>query len=170
MVDNSNAAITVVLWGKDAETFNDFGQPVLLIKSGKINEFSGGKTISMLGSSVMKKNPDLLEGHRLRGWFDNGGSDGVQNSISARTGTMGGGMAAEWLTFHETKLKNLGNGDKADFFQVKATIHLIRSGNAVYKACPQQDCNKKVVDLGIFRFIESFIFEKLQLVNISSFS
>lgn len=161
MVDNSNAAVTVVLWGKDAETFNDFGQPVLLIKSGKINEFGGGKTISMSGSSVMKKNPDLVEGHRLRGWFDNGGSDGVQNSVSARTGTMGGGMAAEWLTFHETKLKNIGNGDKADFFQVKATIHLIRSGNAVYKACPQQDCNKKVVDLGIFRFVGSFIFEKL---------
>lgn len=145
LVDNSNAAVNVTLWGNDAEAFNDFGQPVLLIKSGKINEFNGGKSISLLGNSVLKRNPDCVEGHRLRGWFDNGGASGIQMSVSARTG--GGNIATEWLTFHEAKLKNLGNGDKPDYYQVKATVHLIRNTNAFYKACPQADCNKKVVDL-----------------------
>lgn len=145
LVDNSNASINVTLWGKDAEDFNDYGQPVLLIKSGKINEFNGGKTISLLGNSVLKRNPDCVEGHRLRGWFDNGGASSIQASVSARVG--GGNYATEWLTFEEAKMKNLGNGDKPDYFQVKATVHLIRTSNAFYKACPTPDCNKKVVDM-----------------------
>lgn len=145
LVDNSNAAVNVTLWGKDAEDFNDYGQPVLLIKGGKINEFNGGKSISLLGNSVLKRNPDMPDGHRLRGWFDNGGASGIQLSVSARVG--GGNMATEWVTFLEAKEKNLGNGDKPDYFQTKATVHLIRDSNAYYKACPQPECNKKIVDL-----------------------
>lgn len=145
MVDNSNSSVTVVLWGQDAEKFQDFGQPVLLIKSGRINEFQGGKTVSMISSSVLKKNPDLVEGHRLRGWFDNGGAAGIQKNLSAKS--QGGGFATEWLSFEEAKAKNLGQGDKADFYQLKATIHMIRNTNAVYKACPQPECQKKVIEL-----------------------
>lgn len=146
MVDSSNASITVVLWGQDAEKFQDFGQPVLLVKGGRINEFNGGKTVSMVSSSVLKRNPDVVEGHRLRGWFNNGGATGIQKNLSARSGA-GGGFATEWLTFHEAKVKNLGQGDKPDFYQLKGTITMIRSTNAVYKACPQPECNKKVIDM-----------------------
>lgn len=79
LVDQSNAAVTVTLWGDSAEKFDDYSQPVLLIKGGSINEFNGGKSVSLLGSSVLKKNPDLNEGHKLRGWFDNGGNMGNKN-------------------------------------------------------------------------------------------
>lgn len=146
MVDNSNASITVVLWGQDAETFQDHGQPVLLVKGGRINEFNGSKTVSMVASSVLKRNPDVVEGHRLRGWFDNGGATGIQKNLSARS-QAGGNFATEWLTFHETKAKNLGHGDKPDYYQMKATITVLKSTNAVYKACPQPECNKKVIEL-----------------------
>lgn len=146
MVDNSNASITVVLWGQDAEKFQDFGQPVLLIKGGRMNEFNGGKTLSMVSSSVLKRNPDLVDGHRLRGWFDNGGASNIPKNLSARS-QAGGNFSTEWLSFHEAKAKNLGNGDKPDYYQLKGTINMIRAANAVYKACPQQECNKKVIDL-----------------------
>lgn len=101
---------------------------------------------------VLKINPDCVEGHRLRGWFDNGGGEGIATSVSARTGA-GAGFTTEWLTFHDAKLKNLGNGDKPDYYQVKAVIHMVKTNNAAYKACPQADCNKKVIDMenGQFR-------------------
>lgn len=144
LVDSSEASVTLTLWGKEAEDFNHHTQPVVLVKDARINEFGGGKTLSVGNGSVLKINPDCVDGHRLRGWFDNGGAANISSSVSARTG--GGSFATEWMTFHETKLKNLGNGDKPDYFQVCGTIHLIKTNNAVYKACPQPDCNKKVVD------------------------
>lgn len=164
--------MNLTLWGAEAENFNDQGQPVLLIKSGRISEFGGGKSISTLSSTVLKKNPDLNEGHFLRGWFDNGGGREVRNSISAQTGGGAGNIAAEWLTFHEAKLKNLGNGDKPDYFQIKGTISLIRNTNLVYKACPQENCKKKVVDMqnGQYRCencnIESAHFKYRMIVNV----
>lgn len=147
MTQNSliSPQINITLWGNDAETFNDFGQPVVLVKNGRLSEFNGGKSVSLGSGSSLKINPDCVEGHRLRGWFDNGGGENITTSISARSGD-GGSFATEWLTFHEAKLKDLGSGEKPDYFQVKALVHIIRENNAVYKACPQADCNKKVVD------------------------
>lgn len=36
--------------------------------------------------------------------------------------------------------------DKGDYYQVKGTILLLRRENCLYKACPKDGCNKKVVD------------------------
>lgn len=160
----------MTLWNADAENFNDFGQPVLLVQGARVSEFGGGKSISFVGSTVLKHNPDLTEGHFLRGWFDNGGGREVHNSISAQSG--GGNFSTEWLTFHEAKLKSLGNGDKADYFQIKGTISLIRNANIVYKACAQENCKKKVVDMqnGQYRCetcnVETANFKYRLLVNV----
>ncbi|XP_058976432.1 replication protein A 70 kDa DNA-binding subunit-like [Musca domestica] len=143
LVDTSEAAVTVTIWGDEAVNFDGHVQPVVLVKGGRINEFNGGKSVSVGNGSVLKINPDIPEGHKLRGWFDNGGGANITNSVSARTGA-GGGYSTEWRTFYEAR--NLGTGDKADYFQTKAVVHLIKSNNAYYKACPQPDCNKKVID------------------------
>lgn len=145
IVDSSNAAVQLTLWGDDAQNFPAATNPVIAIKGARVNEFGGGKSLGLIAGSVMKMNPDIEAAHKVRGWYDNGGSDNVVSSVSTRTGT-GGTYTTEWITFHEAKEKNLGNGDKPDYFQVKALIHNVKSGNAVYKACPQPDCNKKVVD------------------------
>lgn len=58
-----------------------------------------------------------------------------------------GNFNTEWMTFNDTKLKNLGNGDKADYFQCKIVVHLVKTNGGLYKACAQADCNKKVIDL-----------------------
>lgn len=152
LVDNSNASVSVTLWGQEADEFNHFDNPVILISAGRINEFNGGKSISVGNGSVVKTNPDCVEGHRLRGWYDNGGAEHIETSVSARTGG-GGDFNTEWLTFHETKARNLGSGDKPEYFQLKGVVHIIKTSNAAYKACPQAECNKKVVDMenGQFR-------------------
>ncbi|XP_062558412.1 replication protein A 70 kDa DNA-binding subunit [Armigeres subalbatus] len=145
LVDMSNAAVSLTLWGEEAQGFSATNNPVLMIKGARVNEFGGGKSIGLVSSSVMKTNPNSEEAFKITGWYRNGGCNNVINSVSTRTGT-GSGFSTEWMTFHEAKEKNLGNGDKPDYFQVKALIHNIKSGNAIYKACPQADCNKKVVD------------------------
>ncbi|XP_016925019.4 replication protein A 70 kDa DNA-binding subunit [Drosophila suzukii] len=146
LVDMSNSAINLTLWGDDAVNFDGHVQPVILVKGTRINEFNGGKSLSLGGGSVMKINPDIPEAHKLRGWFDNGGGDNVANMVSARTG--GGNFSTDWMTLRDARARNLGSGDKPDYFQCKAVVHIVKQENAFYRACPQSDCNKKVVDEG----------------------
>ncbi|EDW96487.1 replication protein A 70 kDa DNA-binding subunit [Drosophila yakuba] len=150
LVDMSNSAISLTLWGDEAVNFDGHVQPVILVKGSRINEFNGGKSLSLGGGSIMKINPDIPEAHKLRGWFDNGGGDNVANMVSARTG--GGNFSTEWMTLKDARTRNLGSGDKPDYFQCKAVVHIVKQENAFYRACPQSDCNKKVVDEGNDQF------------------
>lgn len=50
------------------------------------------------------------------------------------------------MCFKEVKERDLGNSEKGDFFQTMATILLVRGENCFYKACPTEECNKKVTD------------------------
>lgn len=146
LIDTSNIAVQLVLWGDEAVNFEGHVQPVVLVKNARVTEFGGGKSLSIGNGSVFKINPDIPEGHRLRGWFDNGGGAGVATNVSSRITGAGGSFNADFMTFNEVRAKNLGTGDKPDYFQTKAVINIIRSTNAVYKACPQQECNKKVIE------------------------
>lgn len=84
LVDTSDAAVTLTIWGDDAVNFDGHVQPVILVKGARVSEFNGGKTLSLGNGSVMKINPDIPECHKLRGWFDNGGGENITNSVSAR--------------------------------------------------------------------------------------
>lgn len=83
--------VTLTLWGSQAEEFDGSLQPVLAVRNGRINEYGGGKSVSLLQSSVLQVNPDITEAHKLRGWFDNIGSTQEQENISGRTAGAGGG-------------------------------------------------------------------------------
>ncbi|KAH8355942.1 hypothetical protein KR200_003721, partial [Drosophila serrata] len=146
LVDMSSSAINLTLWGDDAVNFDGHVQPVILVKGTRINEFNGGKSLSLGGGSIMKINPDIPEAHKLRGWFDNGGGDNIANMVSARTG--GGSYSTDWMTLKDIQIRNLGCGDKPDYFQCKAVVNVVKQENSYYRACPQTDCNKKVVDEG----------------------
>jgi len=56
------------------------------------------------------------------------------------------------MTLKDARARNLGSGDKPDYFQCKAVVHIVKQENAFYRACPQSDCNKKVVDEGNDQF------------------
>lgn len=76
--------VSLTLWGQDAENFDGVLQPVIFIKGGRINEFGGGKTVSMGSGTSMKINPDISEAHRLRGWYDNEGHRKDYYNVSSR--------------------------------------------------------------------------------------
>lgn len=152
LVDQSLTAATVTLWGTQAEEFDGSTQPVVAIKGGRITEFSGAKSISLVGSSVLNINPDIEEAHKLRGWFDCLTDDANFNSVSLRSGGADG-IGSKCITLKEAKDSQLGGGDKADYYNTFATVVHIRTENSVYKACPAPDCNKKVIDqnTGMYR-------------------
>lgn len=146
LVDTSNASVQLVLWGEQAENFDMNSHPVILITSARVAEFGGGKTIGLGANGLMTLNPDTDDAIKLKKWFASGSADNISASVSTKTSTAGN-MPADWLSFYEVKEGNLGTGDKPDYFQCKAMVHNIRPNNAVYKACPSTDCNKKLVDL-----------------------
>lgn len=59
----------------------------------------------------------------------------------------------QWMSFKQVQENGLGNSEKGDYYQVLGTVLMIRTENAIYKSCPTDNCNKKLVDLanGMFK-------------------
>ncbi|KAL1462309.1 hypothetical protein WDU94_014152 [Cyamophila willieti] len=144
LVDQSQASVTMTLWGKDAETFDASNKPVVAVKAARVQEFQGGKTLSLSMSSVLSLNPDIPEGHKLQGWYSNQSNTKFE-PVSQRTGG-GAGAGGNMILIREIQDQQLGMGDKADYCSVRGIIQVFRGSNTTYKACPSQDCNKKVID------------------------
>ncbi len=100
----------------------------------------------------------MPEAHKLRGWYDNHGSTATASSISMTRGP-GSGGGGSYKTFGEAKFENLGSGEKPDYYNVKAMVAMINKERALYMACPQDECNKKV-----FIFNCNFIFYHAQVL------
>ncbi|XP_044271504.1 replication protein A 70 kDa DNA-binding subunit-like [Tribolium madens] len=176
LVDQSKTSVALTLWGTQADSFDPTNNPVVVIKGAKVGEFGGGKNLSTLMSSQLKLNPDIQECHRIKGWFDSEGQYETVTHLSERTGV--GNFQTAWMNLKEVQDKGLGNSEKGDYFQTKATILLVRSENSLYKACPTENCNKKIVDLenGMYRCekccrdFPNFKYRLLVSMNIGDFS
>ncbi|XP_015111159.1 replication protein A 70 kDa DNA-binding subunit [Diachasma alloeum] len=173
MIDMSNMMITLTLWGTQAESFDGSNHPVIAVKGARLGEFNGGKSLSTLSSSVIQVDPDLPEAHRLRGWWTTTGHSAEAKSISRGIG--GGSMAGSWMNigaaFAAGTALTMSN---TETYLCKAAVTFIRSENAIYKACPTDTCNKKVVDHeGCFRCekcnrdFPNFKYRLLAQINIS---
>jgi replication factor A1 len=108
-----------------------------------------GRSLSMIGTSLMTSNPDIPEAHVLRGWYD---STGNEQSFQAHTRSdgpsgMGGG-------FKRSELKSLAEAkgielaDTPIYFSTQASLVHIKSDNMSYPACSTPNCNKKVIEDG----------------------
>ncbi|XP_033126766.1 replication protein A 70 kDa DNA-binding subunit-like [Anneissia japonica] len=144
LVDDSERIVNLTLWREQAETFDASNNPVLAIKGAKVSDF-GGRSLNLSSGAVLQMNPDIPRAHQLKGWYDNVGYSKDMHSISEQRGG-GGGGSANWMTIKESQ--NLGQGEKPDYFTMKGTIMHMKSENCLYKACPEKDCNKKLLDNG----------------------
>ncbi|XP_077278680.1 replication protein A 70 [Temnothorax americanus] len=152
IVDDSGTMVCVTLWGKQAEDFDGSNNPILAIKGARVGEFNGGKNLSLINSSVLEKDPDLPEAHRLRGWYTAVGHSENAKSLSRAGGN--GDFNAPLCTFQEATEARLGEKmNLPDSFTVVAIVNMIRVENAIYKACPVDGCKKKLIDqsTGVFR-------------------
>lgn len=146
VIDDSGKVVNLTLWGKEAEGFDASSNPVVAVKGARLSSF-GGRSLSVLQSSIFQINPDIPRAHSLKGWYDSEGHQQEAQSISENR-TMGGGGSTNWLTFQEVQQQNLGSGEKPDYFTTKATILFAKKENCMYMACPSEQCNKKVIENG----------------------
>ncbi|CAN7938762.1 unnamed protein product [Ixodes hexagonus] len=151
LVDRSSAEVSLTLWGDEAEKFDASNNPVVAVKGARVSDF-GGVSLSMIGGSLLQLNPDIPESHALCGWYSNEGASLQTQSLSVRGGGFDG-ASASWKHLSQAKQQKLGFGDRPDFFSCKASVAIVRKENCLYKACPSERCNKKVVNLenGLFR-------------------
>ncbi|XP_071946276.1 replication protein A 70 kDa DNA-binding subunit-like [Antedon mediterranea] len=146
LVDDSEQIVNLTLWRDQAENFDGSNNPVMAIKGAKLSDF-GGRSLTISSASVMQINPDIPRAHQLKGWYDNVGCSKEMQSIS-KGGGGGGGGSANWFNLHEVNSQNLGKSEKADYYTMKGTIMFLKKENCLYKACPEAECNKKLVDNG----------------------
>ncbi|XP_073010537.1 replication protein A 70 kDa DNA-binding subunit A isoform X1 [Typha latifolia] len=155
--DVSGRCVELTLWGefcnkegRQLQEMLDTGAfPVLAVKAGKVNDFSG-KSVGTISSTQIFINPDLPEAHKLREWFDRGGKDVASQSIS-RDVMPALSRNEIRKTVSQIKDEGLGRGDKPDWMSVKATVSFIKTDNFCYTACPlmigDRQCSKKVTRL-----------------------
>ncbi|KAL3830024.1 hypothetical protein ACJIZ3_018826 [Penstemon smallii] len=162
--DQSGRSVELTLWGDFCnregqqlqETVENGTFPVLAVKAGKINDFSG-KSIGTISSTQLFIDPDFPEAHSLRDWFDRGGKNTSSHSIS-REFIPGGGPRNEIRkSLAQIKDEGLGRSDKPDWITVKATTSFIKTDTFCYTACPlmigDRQCNKKVTKSGNSRWL-----------------
>lgn len=156
--DGSGRSVELTMWGEfcnreghQLQEMIDSGSfPVLAVKSGKVNDFSG-KSIGTISATQLFINPDFPEACNLRMWFDRGGKHAASQSIS-RDIVPAGSKNEIRKTVSQIKDEGLGRSDKPDWITVKATISFIKTDTFCYTACPlmigDRQCNKKVTSSG----------------------
>ncbi|MQL96812.1 hypothetical protein Taro_029488 [Colocasia esculenta] len=156
--DASGKSVDLTLWGdlcnrqgRELQEMFDSGYfPVLAVKAGKVNDFSG-KTVGTISSTQLFIDPDLPEARSLRGWFDGGGKSAASQSISKDVMPV---LQQNEIrkTVSQIKDEGLGRREKPDWVTVKATVSFIKTDTFCYTACPltvgDRQCGKKVSRVG----------------------
>ncbi len=174
LVDDTNTAITVTLWGDRAEApAVSFDGKVVAFKGAKLSDY-GGRSLSTYQSTQVDFEPDLPETHRLVEWWRTSGSS---SAVMSLTSTGQGGQAGSGPIDHielrktlvQIKNEGLGSTDRVsctrtvtlqgDIIHTKAEIiYAFHSPDKApwYPACPNmaaanpgeesKACNKKLVE------------------------
>lgn len=147
IVDDSGYSVRVTVWGKTATNFDAEPEAVIAFKGVRVSDF-GGRSLSLLSSGTMAVNPDIPEGHRLKGWYDASGRNGnyATHSNLASMGSAAG-RKNEDKNIAQIKEQQLGLEEQV-YFNLKGTIVYIKQENFCYAACKSDNCNKKVTEDG----------------------
>ncbi|KAK6501945.1 Replication factor A protein 1 [Arthrobotrys musiformis] len=152
LVDDTGYNVKLTVWGKSAEKFEVMPDSVVAVKGVKVSDF-GGRSLSMQNSSTMQVDPDLEEAHRLKGWYTSEGRDTTFSTHQGlNPGGAGGHKPAPYKTVQQALDENLGFGESADYYTLKATISFIKNEGHSYAACRSEGCSKKVIEVnGLWR-------------------
>jgi len=151
IVDRSKKMITLTLWGDQAKNFqSQFNEePVMAIRQARVGDF-GGRTLGTIGGTKIYLNDaDIPEINELRGWWSAEGKKiGDMASLSGQRSASGAGQATNWKCFKAATEEGIGRGEKPGFYSIKASVVFLKKDNVLYQACSQENCNKKVQDMG----------------------
>lgn len=154
--DMSGRSVELTLWGNfcnaEGQTLQNMCDsgvfPVLAVKSGRVNDFNG-KSVGTISTSQLFIEPDFVEAHKLRTWFDNDGKNTTAVSISRETSFV---RTDTRKTVTQIKDEKLGTSEKPDWITVSATLTFMKLNNFCYTACPimigDRQCNRKITNNG----------------------
>jgi len=141
LVDLSMRSVTLTLWGETAINFKVEPNQVLSVRRLKLSDF-GGRSLSASSAAQFSVNPRLEEADILSQWWRRGGHKRsfvkLSNSNSSHYYSLKEAIAA---ASSPAKSSSTFSSCSAS---CDATVVFIRRSNTVYKACPDDDCNKKV--------------------------
>ncbi|KAB8240624.1 hypothetical protein BDV35DRAFT_372666 [Aspergillus flavus] len=147
LVDSTGFSVRLTVWGSTALNFNVTPESVIAFKGVKVSDF-GGRSLSLLSSGSMTVDPDIEEAHKLKGWYDAQGRDGVFASHASMPGVAASTTKLEqFKTVAQVKEEQLGMSDEVAYFSLKATVIYIKQDTMCYPACLSEGCNKKVTEL-----------------------
>lgn len=147
IADSTGYSVRLTIWGATAQSFNADPETVIAFKGVKVSDF-GGRSLSLLNSGSMNLDPDIDEGHKLKGWYDAAGrNENFQSHANTIGNTSGAtGQRDQTKTITAIRDENLGMSENADYFSLKATIVYVKQDSFAYPACLTEGCNKKVTE------------------------
>ena len=149
LVDDSKKVVTLTLWNEAVSKIDRTDHPVILISKARISQFNGGLSIATSMGSSVEIDPDIDRAKELRRWWSSEGEKADFESL--RGSGESTGYAQEYVDF-ETMSKRgehvSGVTDKPLYLWNRATITMFNKENSMYKACPNENCMKKVQDQG----------------------
>lgn len=146
LVDQSNNAVRVTIWGNSANQFSAHEESVIAFKGAKVSDFNG-RNLSVLQSTTISVDPDISEAHSLKGWYD---GQGKHQNFTPLQGDSSMATADRQrddsrVTLQQVLDSQLGMSEKPDYFNTVATITFVRRTNVTYPACTTEGCGKKVI-------------------------
>ena len=127
--------------------------PIVAIKSVRVGDYNG-VSLSTLNKSVVVVDPQLEPATRLRHWYDTVGATAATTEAGAGLVGSGGGGVGGGKTARRT-LSELSDGPalapdaKPEWATLHGcVVHIQADSTLYYTACPDEGCNKKVVQEG----------------------
>lgn len=141
--DETTSSVVFTVWGEDADSDRLSAAGTLLaVKGAKVSDFNG-RSLTTHGSTMIEKDPDIIETHRLSEWYQAEESFVTFTPISAPNIS-----DRESLVLLHQLGSSVPSSGKSEYVHVMGMLEHIKTENIVYKACPTPNCNKKVVEDG----------------------
>ncbi|CAI4224683.1 unnamed protein product [Auanema sp. JU1783] len=150
LIDGTGTIVQLVLWGEQARSMDENapGQ-VIGIKGCMVKEWNGSISLSAMGGSKIELSPNLPGVSELIQWHHN-----ERPKIEAKTLTSNGSgldsFARDFKLIGAACALQLGNEPDQPtgrYITMKAMVTNTRAENAIYTACPNEGCQKKVIQL-----------------------
>ena len=156
IVDESALTVTVTLWDKLAEeqgqTLESSVSPQIVVLRGvRVTDFNGVSVSTVSRTELIIEPDDVTEVTKLRSWYDDKGSQ--METKAAGEGLATANKTAKATLSQRKGLKDIPNvGDLINTTtyvnNIVATVTKVFTNSMYYRACPEKDNNKKVIDNG----------------------
>lgn len=109
LVDSSCSAIKLTLWSEQAENFNSQPGTTVAIKSAKVSDFNGSKSLTTMSTSLIELEPVLPQTKQLLAWYY---AEGTNLNMSTANDQMTMKKDDVKKTLDCIKTENLGMSEK----------------------------------------------------------